>query len=171
MHAGQASRWRNPWGLLTVNRVASNVPSAGALVVVDRTTMKAVASWPVTSAHANYPLAIDEAGHRLFIGCRQPARVLVYDSGTGRELASFDTVGDTDDVFFDAARQRLYISGGEGFIDVVDTHAASGYTRITRIPTAAGARTALFVPAANRFVLAVPKRHGHTAQLRVFAVE
>jgi DNA-binding beta-propeller fold protein YncE len=153
------------------SRIFVNVPSAGQLALVDRTTMKVVASWPVTAARANYPLALDEAGHRLFVGCRQPARVLVYDSVTGREQGSFDIVGDTDDVFFDAEHQRLYVSGGEGLVDVFDARAGGAYPRLARVPTASGARTSLFVPALNRLVVAVPKRDGHGAQLRVFAAQ
>jgi hypothetical protein len=36
-----------------------------------------------------------------------------------RRLASSSgIVGDTDDLFYDATRRRLYVSGGEGFVDV-----------------------------------------------------
>jgi hypothetical protein len=64
------------------------------------------------------PIALDEANHRIFVGCRRPAKVLMYDTATGKELSSFDTVNDTDDLFDDVARRRLYVSGGEGFVDV-----------------------------------------------------
>lgn len=151
-------------------RIFVNVPSAHLLSVVDRRTMKVIASWPVTTAHANYPLALDETGHRLFLGCRQPAKVLVYDSTTGRELQSFAIVGDTDDVFFDVARQRLYVSGGEGAVDVFDARVGTGYPRLAHTPTFAGARTALFIPAANAYVVAAPKRDGRPAQLLVFSL-
>src|SRR5258708_18875281 len=76
--------------------------------------MKVVATGPVAGAKANFPMALDEANHRLFVGCRRPAKVLVYDTTTGKESGSFDIVGDTDDLFYDAARRRLYVSGGEG---------------------------------------------------------
>src|SRR5919109_735001 len=91
-------------------RIFVNVPNAEQIAVVDRTAMKIATTWPVTSAKANYPMALDEMNHRVFIGCRRPAKVLVYDTGTGKEVGSFDIVGDTDDLFYDAARKRLYIS-------------------------------------------------------------
>ena len=56
-------------------RAFVNVPNADQIAVVDRTAMKVMASWPVTSAKSNYPMALDEANHRLFVGCRRPAKV------------------------------------------------------------------------------------------------
>jgi len=150
------------------SRIFVNVPAADQIAVVDRTGMKVVATWPVTSAKANFPMALDEANHRLFIGCRRPAKVLVYDIAIGREAGSFDTVGDTDDLFYDASRKQLYVSGGEGFIDVFQNQDANRFTRAARIPTAAGARTSLFVPDLNRLYLAVPHRWNQKAEVRVF---
>src|SRR5262249_22766497 len=65
-------------------RIFVNVPSAGHIAVVDRDARKVAAIWPVTAARANYPMALDEAHHRLFVGCRNPARLLVYDTDSGR---------------------------------------------------------------------------------------
>jgi DNA-binding beta-propeller fold protein YncE len=149
-------------------RVFVNVPTAQHVAVVDRGSMKVTATWPVTSAGANYPMALDEADHRLFIGCRRPAKVLVFDVTTGRQSASFDIVGDTDDLFYDVARKRLYVTGGEGFIDVVQDRGANGFARVAHIPTAAGARTSLFVGDQGRLYLAVPHRGGQKAEIRVF---
>ena len=149
-------------------RVFVNVPTADQIAVVDRAAMKIVATWPVSSAKANFPMALDEANHRLFIGCRRPAKVLVYDTTNGKEVASFDIVGDTDDLFYDAARKRLYVSGGEGFIDVFQQQDGNRFTRTARLTTAPGARTSLFVPGLNRLYLAVPHRGTQKAEIRVF---
>ena len=150
------------------SRAFVNVPTAQHVAVVDRGSMKVTATWPVTSAGANYPMALDEANHRLFIGCRRPAKVLVFDMTTGKQSASFDTVGDTDDLFYDVARKRVYVTGGEGFIDVVQDQGANGFARVAHIPTAAGARTSLFVADQGRLYLAVPHRGSHKAEVRVF---
>src|SRR5439155_3729482 len=80
--------------------------------------MKVVETWPVVTAKSNFPMALDEANHRLFVGCRRPAKMLVYDTVSGKEVASVEIVGDTDDLFYDAARKRVYVSGGEGYLDV-----------------------------------------------------
>jgi DNA-binding beta-propeller fold protein YncE len=137
------------------------------VAVIDRAAMKVVATWPVSAARANYPMTLDDAGQRLFVGCRRPAKVLVYSLTTGKQTAQADIVGDTDDMFFDAQRKRLYVAGGEGFLDVLDV-AGSTPQRIAHVATAAGARTGLFSQQQGRFYLAVPHRAGQHAEIRVF---
>jgi DNA-binding beta-propeller fold protein YncE len=152
------------------SRIFVNVPPAGHIAVVDRNAMKVIATWPVTGAKSNYPMALDEENHRLFVGCRRPAKVLVYDTTSGKETGAFDIVGDTDDMFYDAARKRLYVSGGDGFIDVFDARPPATLTRLARVATAAGARTSLFVPEQSRLYLAVPHRGTQRAEIRVYEV-
>jgi len=113
-------------------------------------------------------MALDEANRRLFVGCRRPAKVLVFDTASGEPVTSFDTVGDTDDLFYDSVRKRLYVTGGEGYIDVVQDEGKDRFTRIAHVPTAAGARTSLFVPDEGRLYLAVPHRGAQKAEVRVF---
>jgi DNA-binding beta-propeller fold protein YncE len=148
-------------------RIFVNVPSAGHIAVVDRQSLRVAATWPVSSARANYPMALDEEGKRLFIGCRRPALVLVYDTTSGKQVASFPIVGDTDDLFYDAARKRLYVTGGDGFLDVFQTEGGT-YDRLARIATGAGARTSLFVPQQSRLYVAIPHRGSQHAAVRVF---
>jgi DNA-binding beta-propeller fold protein YncE len=149
-------------------RVFVNVPPAGHIAVVDRRTLTIAATWPVAGAAANYPMALDEANHRLFVGCRRPAKVIVVDTTTGQAAGAYEIVGDTDDLFYDAARQRLYVTGGDGFIDVLEARPSTALTRLARIATAAGARTSLFVPEQNRLYLAVPHRGAQRAEIRVY---
>lgn len=151
-------------------RIFVNVPTTDRIVVIDRRAMKVVADWPVNRARSNFPMALDEAGHRLFIGCRDPASVLVYDTRNGRLLDSFAAVGDTDDLFYDASRKRLYVSGGEGYLDVFDAGTDGRYPRVAHIRTASGARTSLFVPEQHRLYVAIPHRGVQRAELRVFDV-
>lgn len=150
-------------------RLFVNVPAARHISVIDRVQMKVVDTWPVTEAAANYPMALDEAGHRVFIGCRKPAVVLIYDTQSGKQAGSAAIGGDTDDLFWDAKRQRLYVSAGEGFIDVLQADGAA-FARTTHVRTAAGARTSLFVPALNRLYLAVPHRGSQVAEIRIYEV-
>ena|SRR5437667_11101408 len=73
-------------------------------------------------------MALDEDEHRLFVGCRKPAQVAVIDTNSGKIVAQLDCVGDTDDLFYDAALRRLYVSGGEGFLSVFQELDPSHYT-------------------------------------------
>ena len=98
-------------------RIFVNVPNAGEIEVADREKKIIVAKWPVKGAAANFPMALDEVNRRLFAGCRKPAKVLVFDTGTGKTVAEFACPGDTDDLYYDVARKRLYVAGGEGFLE------------------------------------------------------
>lgn len=149
-------------------RIFVNVPPAKLVAVIDRQTMKLVATWPITGAEGNYPMALDEEGHRLFIGCRKPARVLVLDTRSGQQIGAFDISGDTDDLFYDAPRKRLYISCGEGFLDVFQQQDPTHFTPVAHVATAPGARTSLFVPDQQKLFLAVPHRGAQKAEIRIY---
>ena len=152
------------------SRIFVNVPDARHIAVLDRAAMKLVGTWPVTEAAANYPMALDEANHRLFIGCRNPAMVLIYDTTSGKRVGSSPIVGDTDDLFYDAARKRLYVTGGEGFIDVFHQNDADHLTRVAHVASAGGARTSLYVPDEGRLYLAVPLRGAQKSEIRIYEV-
>jgi DNA-binding beta-propeller fold protein YncE len=148
-------------------RVFANLPGSSQVVVGDRRSGKVLARWPTSSCGANYPMSLDEEHRVVFVGCRRPASVAMFDARTGRLGGTVPAVGDTDDMFLDSARRRLYVIGGEGFIDVMDAAAASP-TRLERVATASGARTGLWVEQARRLYLAVPDRTGRPAEVRVF---
>jgi DNA-binding beta-propeller fold protein YncE len=149
-------------------RVFVNLPDANhTIAVVDRTKRSVIATWPLQEA-ANFPMTPDEANRRLFVVTRRPARLVVLDIESGKEVASYPTVGDADDAFYDAAHKRVYVSGGEGFIDVFDQRSPDDYQAAGRISTASGARTSLFVPELNRLYLAVPHRGNQKAEIRVY---
>jgi hypothetical protein len=136
------------------------------IAVIAPAGMKVAAAWPVASAKANLPMALDEANHRMFVGRRRPAQVPVYDTTTGKESTAIDIVGDTDDLFFDAARKRLSVSGGEGYV-VVQAQGAGQFARVAHVATAAGARTSLFVPEQSRLYLIVPHRGDQKAEIPI----
>src|ERR1043166_4093030 len=51
-------------------RIFVNVPAANQIAIVDRIKKQVVSTWLLDGAHANFPMALDEANHRLFVGCR-----------------------------------------------------------------------------------------------------
>jgi hypothetical protein len=116
-------------------------------------------------------MALDETKHRLFIGCRQPPKIIVYDTESGMEVSRLVIAGDIDDIFYDSVRKRIYASCGEGLLNVFQQDDADQYTALSRIPTAAGARTSLLVPEQGRLYLAVPHRKEQQAEIRVYALE
>ncbi|MBU6401808.1 MAG: hypothetical protein KGS61_15935, partial [Verrucomicrobia bacterium] len=119
-------------------------------------------------AQGNFPMALDEGHRRLLIGSRNPPRLIALDAGSGKVVAEVPIGNDTDDLFYDAKRQRVYVSCGGGVMDVIQQRDADHYLRLASLPTAPGARTSLFVPALDRLYLAVPRRGDQQAEIRVF---
>jgi hypothetical protein len=149
-------------------RIFVNVPEAKHVAVVDREKAAVVAKWPVTEARAHFPMALDEQNRRLFIGCREPAKLLVKDMDSGKDVASMECAGDTDDLFYDARNRRLYVSGGAGVISIFEQRSADEYRLGGSVKTAAGARTSFYVPNTGTLYLAVPHRGAQQAELRIF---
>ena len=133
---------------------------------MDRVAGKVIATWPAEDFRANFPMALDEAQHRLFIGCRTPARLLAYDTQSGKRVADAALSGDIDDLFFDAPSSRLLAACGEGFVDVFHFTAPATLERTHRLASAAGARTAFFIGKLG-FCLAVPHRGAQGAEIRL----
>lgn len=150
------------------SRIFVNVPDAKQIAVVDREKRTVTAAWPMEKFRANFPMALDETDHRLFVGCRSPARLLVLDTTTGKAVTDLPIPGDTDDLFYDAKLKRLYVSCGEGFVEVIDQLDADHYRSHERIPTRAGARTSFFSADLNEFYLAVPLRGKDAAEIRIY---
>jgi hypothetical protein len=148
-----------------------NLPAVGKIAVVNRETHVTLADWPTTGVTANFPMALDEIRHRLFVGFRKPAKLFVYDTESGKEVAVLDSPGDADDTFYDALRKRIYISGGEGSIGIVQQQDADHYKTITKIATASGARTSFWSPDTNRLYLAVPHRGTQGAKIRAYEAQ
>lgn len=149
-------------------RIFVNIPTSERIVVLDREKRATITSWPTAGATANFPMALDETHHRLFVGFRKPATLVAFDTESGKAVAHLDSPGDADDIFYDRSRQRIYVSGGDGSIGIFQQNDADHYKTMTKIPTASGARTSLFVPELSRFYLAVPHRGAQTAEVRVY---
>ncbi len=152
-------------------RIFVNIPTSQKIVVVDREKKATATAWPISDAKANFPMALDEKHHRLFVGFRRPAKLVVFDTEAGKVVANLDSAGDADDIFYDNSRQRIYISGGEGFLGIFQQNDPDRYSTMTKIPTATGARTSLFVPELNRLYLAVPHRGTQRAEVRVYEAQ
>jgi hypothetical protein len=134
-------------------RAFVNVPNAQEIAVVDLAAGRQAASWPVADLRANFPMARDTGGAVLAVMFRDPARLVLLDAASGAVKASIKTCGDADDVFLDAKRRRIYVSCGEGSVDVLQQEADS-YQSIGQIKSASGARTSLFVPELDRLFVA-----------------
>lgn len=155
-------------------RIFINLPDSKEIAVVNRKTHE-VKKWPMTLG-GNFPMALDEAAHRVFVATRSPARLVVFDADSGHMVTALPAVQDADDLYFDAEHKRIYIPGGEGYISVFQQRDADHYDLVAKIPTAVGARTAGYFgkmgkKGFDRLYLAVPARGGLQAEIRIYTVQ
>ena len=134
---------------LYVNLVGTN-----QVGVVDLDTRKLITRWPVPNAQGADSLVLDEPNHRLFIATRKPAEFIAYDTDTGKVVTTLPTAEMNDDMWFDVARKRFYVTGTENTA-VMEQRDADHYSRLTDVPTGYRAKTSIFVPELNRLYIAV----------------
>jgi WD40 repeat protein len=150
-----------------------NLPEPKQIAVVNRGT-KEIKRWPITVGQ-NFPMALDEADHRLFVASREPATLSVFDTNTGRMVASLPGVQDSDDLYYSAERKRIFMPGGEGFIYVYQQSDADHYSLLAKVPTVLGGRTAGYFgrqgKGFDRFYLAVPASSTASAEVRIYTIQ
>lgn len=151
----------------TGQRVFVNIPDVHSIAVVDMNVGAQTRSIDTLDARSNFPMAIDGDLHRVLSVFRSPRKLMAFGIEDGKLATSIDTCGDADDVFVDGPRNRVYVSCGEGVIDVFAV-TSDGYDRIDRIKTAPGARTSLFVSTTDRLYLAVPASGSEPAAIWVY---
>jgi len=149
-----------------------NVPDLKQIVAINRTT-KELTRWTVTNLQ-NFPMALDEADHRIIVGTREPATVSVFDTTSGKMVASVPTVQDTDDLYYSAEKKRLFVPGREGAIWVYQQNDPDHFSLITKVPTVVGAGTAGYFgrqgKGFDRFYLAVSATANSNAEVRIYTL-
>lgn len=151
-------------------RIFVNLASISQIAVIDRST-HAITKWKLEQAGTNFPMALDEEHHRLFVAARRPARLLILNTDTGKVVANLPGAADTDDMAYDATRKRIYVPSGEGFIFVYQQIDADHYKRIAKVSSAIGARTSAYygqVGKHNSLYVAVPARSDRGAELWIY---
>jgi hypothetical protein len=153
--------------------VYANLPDLKQIAAINRKTGE-IARWPLTLEH-NFPMALDEEHHRLFVVTHEPARFAVFDVDSGKQVTALPCVQDADDVYFDSGRKRIYISGGEGFISVFQQADPDHYALLAKVPSTLGARTSGYFGKGrkgfDRFFLGVPARADHGAEIWIYTVQ
>jgi YVTN family beta-propeller protein len=152
-------------------RIFVNVPNSRHVAVIDREKGDVVATWKTDLAFGNFPMALDEGNHRLFVGCRLPSKLLVLNTDSGDMVAKIDISGDPDEIFYDGKRHHIYAICGAGKIDIIEQTDSNSYNALIKLDTADGARTGLFVSERDTLFVAVPHRGSQQAEIRAYQVE
>jgi hypothetical protein len=151
-----------------VGKLWVNLPGSGMIGVCDLSQLKLTAKWAKLLPRANFPMAYDEVQHRIIVGYRIPAKLIIYDSETGKEVFSGPMVGDVDDLYWDAKSKCIYVSGGGGAVDIFKQTDNSTYKQIAHVKTRDGARTSLLVPDLNLFLIAARAGGEQHASLLIY---
>jgi DNA-binding beta-propeller fold protein YncE len=153
-------------------RLFVNDTALNKVVVIDRNQRKITGTWDINDAKENVAMAFDEAGHRLFVATRSPGMLVVLNTDTGESVAHLPAAGGADDLAYDAAHKRIYLSAGEGFVNVYQQKDANTYEELAKIATRAGARNSRFVPEQNRLYVSLPAtKDGKAGEIQVYDVQ
>jgi YVTN family beta-propeller protein len=152
-------------------RMFMNITGQGAVGVMDRDKSALSATWPLPAgAKSNVAMSLDEANHRLFVSTREPGKLIVLNSDTGKVIADLPAVAMVDDMVYDPKGKRVYLAG-DGNVDVFEQKDADHYALLAKVPGSFRAKTGILVPDLNRYYLAVPHHAGKDAEVRVYEVQ
>jgi len=127
-----------------------NLEDKDVVAVVDLHTRNVVARWPVAPGGHPVGMSIDEKAHRLFIGCRNPQKMIVMSTETGKIEADLPIGAGVDAtrVF----RDQAFASCRDGSLTVIDEKAGN-FNVAQTVKTADGARTMGFDPMTRKIFL------------------
>jgi len=152
-------------------RMFCNLTGQNAVGVLDRNKSALSATWPLPAGEKlNVAMAFDEANHRLFVVTRNPGKLIVLNSDSGKAVTSLPAVNMVDDISYDPQLKRLYLAG-DGSLDVFEQKDSDHYALLAKIPGAFRAKTGTLVPELNRYYLAVPHHENKEAEVRVYEIQ
>jgi DNA-binding beta-propeller fold protein YncE len=153
------------------NRIYVNNPAKNEVTVLNRQDHKIITSWPVTKGKRNVAMALDAAGHRLFVATRS-GNISVFDTATGKEVTSMPIGKGVDDLAFDPATKRIYAPcGGDGLIYVYEQRAKDQYTLLGKVPSGPGGKNALLDKALDRYFVIVPPQSSTPGAVYSYALQ
>lgn len=133
-----------------------NLEDKDLVAVVDLKTHKVIARWPVAPGGHPVGMSIDGRDHLLFIGCRDPQKLIVMSTETGKVVAALP-IGSTVDATKYVGDQAFASCGGSGELFVASQK--EGKWQVDQVvKTAMGARTmdidgdnhTIYMPTADR---------------------
>jgi DNA-binding beta-propeller fold protein YncE len=150
------------------SRLFVTLPGLSEVGVVDRGKNQIVQRYQTQKPGQPIALALDEAGHRIFIANRRPASFQVLDMETGKVLTTMDSIDGIEGIWFDAKLHRIYMTALDGYVQVVQQIDPDHYKTIARFFTGHHAGTSQFVPGLNLLCVAVPPVEGQASEIWLF---
>jgi DNA-binding beta-propeller fold protein YncE len=150
-------------------RLFAGAVGEARILVADRAAGKQLGSWSTGKSSDAAALALDEDAGLLVVAFRQPAGLAWFDPTGGNLRGRTEACTEAAKLIIDSLRTRVYLTCGEGQIEIFQRGAAGNYSRIGAIDTQPGATAALLAPAGDRLYLAVPSAAGRGAEIRIYA--
>jgi outer membrane protein assembly factor BamB len=119
-------------------KVFVNLEDKDVVAVVDLKSRSVVSRWPVAPAGHPVGMAIDAASHLLFIGCRNPQKLVIMNDETGKIEAALPIGAGVDATA--AGAGLAFASAGDGTLTVAAEKAGKfDVAQVVKTPT--GAKT------------------------------
>jgi len=119
-------------------KVYINLVDKNEVAVVDTQTMKVIARWPTAPGGAPVGMSMDGERHRLFIGCRNPQKLIVMSAENGKILADLPIGAGVDATRFDG---YIFASCRDGSLAVARETSPGQFQIVQTLETPPGART------------------------------
>ena len=149
------------------HRLYVNIRDKQQIGVYDLNTKQLLTTWTAPGLKANTGLAVDATNQRIFVAGRRPGILYVFNQD-GKVVTQMTCVDVNDDMTWDPAMKRLYVSGTQG-LNVFRQDSPDSYSMLANIPTN-GAKTSYYVPSVHQFYAIHPKTTVDDAGLLVFHV-
>jgi DNA-binding beta-propeller fold protein YncE len=120
-------------------KIYVNLVDKSQVAVVDIRTKKVLAHWPVAPGGSPVGMAIDRKNHRIFVGCRNPQKMIVMSTDDGKVIADLPISAGVDATKFDGT--QAFASCRDGKLYVAAETAPSKYEIVQTVNTPQGART------------------------------
>ena len=153
------------------NRMFANLRTRNQVGVFDKKTYKLLTTWDIPDAKENVSMALDEADHRLFVMCRKPAKLVVFDTESGKPVQSLPSVDRADDMYYNPKSKEIYVSGGDGFVMAYSQKDPDHYEQIAKVPSGPAAKISIFIPELSRLYVAASAKGTESAKLLVYQVD
>ena len=119
-------------------RIYVNVMDKNEVAVVDAKAMTVIDRWPTTPGGSPAAMAIDVDRHRLFVGCRNPQKLIVMDADDGKVLADLPIGAGVDGMALDG---EYVLASCRGSLMVVRETASQHFNVVQKVKTTPNTRT------------------------------
>jgi DNA-binding beta-propeller fold protein YncE len=120
-------------------KIYVNLMDKNEVAVVDMAQRKVVSRWPVAPGGAPVGMSMDTTKRRLFVGCRNPQKLIVMSADDGKILADLPIGAGVDATKFDGS--HAFASCPDGKLHVVSETSPGKFAVVQAVPIPEGART------------------------------